>query len=262
MRMNYPTIKARVLSALILVSVMFISAVRPETKPVVAYAEDKNTITRSISPLLSLYDSLDLGTRNLSRDAFTKALMGFEDLRAAGSLQNPNILSIVDFSLASDKKRLFIIDVKKGKLLFHTYVAHGRNSGQESAMSFSNKLDSYKSSLGFFVTGNTYKGEHGYSLRLNGVENGINDNAFNRNIVVHGASYVSEQMIRLKGFIGRSLGCPAIPTKLHKPIIQTIKDGSCLFLYSPDQSYISKSSMLAAEADTAITAFPIVNAAG
>jgi hypothetical protein len=166
------------------------------------------------------------------------------DLVSTGALRNDHIISIVDFSLPSSKKRLFVIDVASGKLLFNTFVSHGRNSGQEMATQFSNDLNSFKSSLGFYVTGNTYSGEHGYSLRLEGKEAGINDNAYNRSIVMHAADYVNEKVIKVKGFIGRSLGCPAVPPSLHKAIINTIKDGSCLFLYSPDSNYITNSRLL------------------
>jgi hypothetical protein len=191
-----------------------------------------------------LYDSLQLDKFQLSRDAFIYAMAGYEKMRSSGTLANPDILTIVDFSLPSDQKRLFVLDMATGQVLFNTYVAHGRNSGAEVATRFSNELDSYKSSLGFYVTLGTYRGEHGYSLRLQGKEEGINSNAYNRNIVVHGAPYVSEKMIAQKGYIGRSLGCPAIPQKLHKPIINKIQNGSCLFLYGPDKDYVSRSAMI------------------
>lgn len=190
------------------------------------------------------YDSLQLEKSGLSEKAFLLAMHGFEKLAEEGAIQNRQILSIVDFSLPSAKKRLFIIDLIKNKILFNTYVAHGRNSGAESATSFSNAPESNKSSLGFYVTKNTYRGEHGYSLRLDGVEQGINDNAFLRNIVMHGAPYVSEKVIATKGYLGRSLGCPAVPLTLHKAIISKIKNGSCLFLYGPDESYASQSKWL------------------
>ncbi len=146
--------------------------------------------------------------------------------------------------LSSVKKRLFVIDIKNYKILYNTYVAHGRNSGTEYAKEFSNDPDSYKSSLGFYVTQNTYKGEHGFSLHLEGEEKGINDNAYSRAIVMHCAPYVNENFIRNKGYIGRSLGCPALPQKIYKPIIEKIKNGTCLFLYSPDTYYLSHSAFL------------------
>lgn len=191
-----------------------------------------------------LYDQMNLDSLGLSQEAFNYGLQGYMDLVANGAVIKDQILSIVDFSLPSSKKRLFIIDVMSGKLLFNTFVSHGRNSGQEMATQFSNDVNSFKSSLGFYVTGSTYSGEHGYSLRLDGKEAGINDNAYDRSIVMHAANYVNEKVIKKKGFIGRSLGCPAVPPSLHKAIINTIKDGSCLFLFSPDKFYFTNSKLI------------------
>jgi L,D-transpeptidase-like protein len=210
---------------------------------------DTSAIAVNAAPLASdalstLYDKLNLDSLQLSREAYMCAIKGFNNLVAQGAVTNQHILSIVDFSLPSSQKRLFVLDLLAGKLLFNTYVSHGRNSGKEQATKFSNDVNSFQSSLGFFVTGNTYKGEHGYSLRLEGVEKGINDNALNRGIVIHAANYVNEKMAKQKGYIGRSLGCPAVPVKLHRPIIQTIKDGSCLFLYGPDANYTARSTMI------------------
>ena len=191
-----------------------------------------------------LYNQMKLDSLGLSQEAFNYGLQGYMNMVSNGEVKKNNIISIVDFSLPSSKKRLFIIDVTTGKLLFNTFVSHGRNSGKEMATEFSNDINSFKSSLGFFVTGNTYSGEHGYSLRLEGMEEGINDNAYNRSIVMHAANYVNEKVVQVKGFLGRSLGCPAVPPTLHKAIINTIKDGSCLFLYSPDSSYLSKTKKI------------------
>jgi hypothetical protein len=198
----------------------------------------------AVSRFSVLYDQMNLDSLGLSQDAFNYGVQGYLDLVSNGAVSNSNILSIVDFSLPSSKKRLFIIDIMSGRLLFNTFVSHGRNSGQEMATQFSNDINSFKSSLGFYVTGSTYSGEHGYSLRLDGKEAGINDNAYDRSIVMHAANYVNEKIIKKKGFIGRSLGCPAVPPSLHKAIINTIKDGSCLFLYSPDKFYISHSKLI------------------
>ncbi|RYG01833.1 MAG: murein L,D-transpeptidase catalytic domain family protein, partial [Chitinophagaceae bacterium] len=184
-----------------------------------------------------------LDSLGLSREAFVYATRGYAELKARGSITNTDILSIVDFSLSSAQKRLFIMNMRTGKLLFNTYVSHGKNSGQENATRFSNDQNSFASSLGFYVTGKTYKGEHGYSLRLEGLEKGINDNALGRGIVVHAANYVNEKIAAQRGMIGRSLGCPAVPVKLHRPIIQQIKEGSCLFLYGPDSTYLTHSMM-------------------
>ncbi|UYQ91366.1 murein L,D-transpeptidase catalytic domain family protein [Chitinophaga horti] len=201
------------------------------------------TVTRT-SAKAALYDQLALDSIGLSKEAFDYALAGYEQLVKTGKVKNDDVISIVDFSLPSSKKRLFVIDLENGKLLFNTLVSHGRNSGKGEATSFSNAHNSFKSSLGFYITGATYSGEHGYSLRLNGEEKGINDNALSRGIVMHCADYVNEGLVRSQGYIGRSLGCPAIPTAVHKKVIQTIRDGSCLFLYSPDKGYIARSKMI------------------
>lgn len=198
-------------------------------------ADTKNSI---------IYDSLQLDTLGLSRQAFKEACKGYGFLRSQGKLDNEDILSIVDFSLPSSEKRLFVIDMENLKILYNTYVAHGRNSGREYARHFSNSPRSNMSSLGFFITGSTYFGEHGLSLRLEGEEKGINDNAASRAIVIHCADYVSEKMVKALGYIGRSLGCPALPEKFSKPIIETIKDGSCFFVYSPSEKYKSQSQLL------------------
>jgi hypothetical protein len=192
----------------------------------------------------SLYDSLQLEQLGLSRRAFDIAVRGRQFLLSAGRLNSDNLLSIVDFSLPSSKKRLFVLDLENKKLVFNSYVAHGRNSGKEMAHNFSNEPESNKSSLGFYVTGDTYIGKHGYSLRLFGEEKGINDNANSRAIVMHSAAYVSEGAIKMQGFIGRSLGCPALPENLYKPIIDKIKNGTCLYLYSPDKYYTMHSNIL------------------
>ncbi len=209
-------------------------------EPVEEVAVPKNLLAEK----LSLYDSLHLGEQGLSREAFDYALQGYEMLKTSGKLKNDRILSIVDFSLASSKKRLFVIDLSNNEVLFNTYVAHGRNSGREKAVKFSNQPESFMSSLGFYITGDTYSGKHGFSLRLLGEEKGINDNANSRAIVMHSAAYVSEGVAKMQGFVGRSLGCPALPEELNKPIIDKIKNGSCLFLYSPDQYYVAHSAIL------------------
>lgn len=192
----------------------------------------------------SLYDSLQLSQLNLSRNAFNFAIEGYNHLLSSGKLKNDDLISIVDFSLPSSRKRLFIIDLKKKEVVYNTYVAHGRNSGKEMASEFSNQPESNKSSLGLYLTGDTYIGKHGFSLRLLGEEKGINDNANSRAIVMHSAPYVSEGAIKMQGFIGRSLGCPALPENVYRPIIEKIKNGSCLFLYSPDKYYAMHSTIV------------------
>jgi hypothetical protein len=195
-------------------------------------------------PMPSVYDSLNLDLSGLSSKAFNYARRGFEKLIEQGKLANDSILAIVDFSQPSSKKRLFVLDMKNYKVMFNTLVAHGKNSGLANATSFSNQHSSLKSSPGFYLTGSTYNGSNGYSLRLNGLDNGYNDNALSRAIVMHGADYVSQDFINARGFIGRSWGCPAVPSSLAKPIINTLKGGSLLFIYTPDQQYPERSTVL------------------
>lgn len=191
-----------------------------------------------------LYDSLRLNLMGLSQQAFNYAMKGFNYLAESGRLANEKIISIVDFSLPSSQKRLFVIDLEKAKVIFNTYVAHGANSGLASADRFSNTPQSNMSSLGFYETLGTYIGGNGYSLKLEGLEAGINDNANRRAIVVHGAPYVNESLAKTRGYIGRSWGCPALPENLSKPIIDKIKNGTCLFIFSPDRNYLTHSRVL------------------
>lgn len=203
-----------------------------------------NSAVNAVNVKLALYDHLALAELGLTREAFTYALNGYSILLQEGKIQKDNILSILDFSLPSGKKRLFILDLVSGELLFHTYASHGKNSGTSVPTKFSNSNNSNKSSLGFYLTGDTYKGKHGESLRLLGEEKGINDKAFERGIVMHSATYVDESIIASQGFIGRSQGCPAIPKNVYKEVIARIKEGSCLFMYSPDKYYTAHSKMI------------------
>ena len=244
------TFKKRVVSLplllIFLLSLTFVFArFTPVNIPVKRVATSPtNASANTDNAALEIYDSLQLQSLGLSRQAFIDGIKGFNYLRSMGKLNNENVLSIVDFSLPSTQKRLFVIDMENLKLLFNTYVAHGRNSGKEYAEEFSNVPESNMSSLGFYITKQTYKGEHGLSLRLEGEEKGINDNAESRAIVIHCAYYVSEKTIKALGYIGRSLGCPALPKKYTKPIIETIKDGSCLFVYGNSTTYPSRSVIL------------------
>jgi len=192
--------------------------------------------------LKSVYDSLELNLKGLSQEAYEYARQGFYHLLEQGRLANDSIISIIDFSLPSNQKRFFILNVKQYKILFQTLVAHGRNTGREWAQSFSNEAESYKSSPGFYLTRETYQGKNGYSLKLEGIERGINDHAYDRGIVVHGADYVSAALANAQGYIGRSQGCPAVPVEISQRLINTIKNGTCLFIYHP--SYVRRSVML------------------
>jgi len=202
--------------------------------------------TKKHDASFSIYENMHLDLMGLSEETFEYALKGFNYLQQNGVFPNGSIISIADFTLPSSSKRLFIIDLEKQKLLFCTYVAHGSNSGTKYATQFSNVPESNESSLGFYKTLDTYIGKNGYSLRLEGLEPGINDNAFRRDIVMHAADYVNEDLIQSRGYIGRSWGCPAVPEELHKPIIDKIKNGTCLFIYSPQEKYLNSSKILKA----------------
>lgn len=204
--------------------------------------KDPSDSLLGIPVMRSVYDSLQLNLKGLSRDAYEYARQGFDRLLQEGRLVNDSIISIIDFSKPSSEKRLFILDMKNFKVLFNTLVSHGRNSGREIATYFSNQPSSYMSSPGFYITRETYEGKNGYSLKLEGLEQGINDNAYERGIVVHGAGYVSDDFVHAQGYIGRSQGCPAVPAQLAQPVINRIRNGSCLFIYHP--SYIQRSVIL------------------
>ncbi|HEX8014915.1 MAG TPA: murein L,D-transpeptidase catalytic domain family protein [Flavobacterium sp.] len=185
----------------------------------------------------NIYNTLNTNSFILPElKTFTEALKGFYLLKEKGFIQK-DILTLVDFSLSSNLKRLWVIDLSTHTILFQSLVAHGRNTGEEFASAFSNVSSSFKSSLGFYSTGEIYQGKHGISLRLDGLEKGINDQARNRGVVMHGADYVSESFIRDHKRLGRSQGCPAIPVELTDEIIQAIKGKSCLYIYHPSRSF-------------------------
>jgi len=184
----------------------------------------------------TIYRNLQTNNFRLPKqDCFTKALEGYYQWREIGKVQK-DILTIVDFSMSSKEERLWVIDLKNNEILFQSLVAHGRNSGVEYATNFSNRPESHQSSLGFYATGETYIGKHGYSLRLDGLEKGLNNNARKRAIVMHGADYVSASFIESNGRLGRSFGCPSLPKELNDALIDTIKNKSCLYIYYPSVS--------------------------
>jgi L,D-transpeptidase catalytic domain len=198
----------------------------------------------SISNSEKFYVATGLENFGITRDVFEMALRGFEKLSREHRISADSILTIVDFSKSSRQKRMVVIDLKSEEVLFNTVVAHGRNTGAEFARSFSNQPRSNKSSLGFYVTRETYRGSNGYSLKLDGQEKGFNDLAMSRAIVMHAADYANEEVIGRKGYLGRSYGCPAVPEKLSRGIIDRIKNGNVVFLYYPDSKYLSHSKLL------------------
>ena len=192
-----------------------------------------------------LYSALNLSKKGLSSEVFQLAIKGYRKLETDGKLRNSGILTIADFSQSSKNKRLYVIDLQHKTLLFNTYVAHGRNTGDEFAKHFSNVSGSYQSSLGFYVTKEKIVSSGvGLSLILDGMEKGFNDNARKREIIIHGADYATESFIRKTGRLGRSYGCPSLPPDQIKPVAETIKDGTCLFIFYQDPHYLSHSTLL------------------
>ncbi len=203
----------------------------------------KAKVERYIS---ALYEQVDFsGSELLAYDVFHKAVEGYLNLQQAGMLNAENqIISVCDFNQSSVLNRFWVIDLNSKKILFNTYVAHGQATGEDCASAFSNRVNSHQSSIGFYVTKEAYIGEHGVSLRLDGVDKGYNDAALKRDIVVHGADYVSDKFICENNRLGRSWGCPAVPADKAEDIVNTIKGGTCLFIYYPEQKYFSKSVWL------------------
>ena len=238
--------KPAILIVAILASFFFVFATTKNSsgKKTVAAAPAPAVSAETSTNAQALFSELHLGDVGLDQTVFSSALHGLQKLEEKGDIPKEDIITIVDFSQPSTKKRLYVLDLENKRILFNTLVAHGRNSGTLWTKSFSNQASSLKSSPGFYVTEDTYMGSNGYSLRLKGLERNINDNALDRAIVMHGAPYVDQSAISSLGFLGRSWGCPAVPLSKHKAIINTIKEGTCLFIYSPDKNYQEKSTLL------------------
>lgn len=181
---------------------------------------------------------------NINTSVLRLSLTAYMNARKKG-YTTKQLLTVIDYTKPSSEKRLWVFDVKNGKTLIHTWVTHGKNSGGAHANSFSNRNGSLKSSIGVFVTEDPYIGGNGYSLRLKGLEHGVNDNAYDRNVVIHGAWYVNTDMIKQRGQIGRSWGCPAVSVSQARPLIDTIKENSVVFAYYPDRNWLSHSKFLA-----------------
>jgi len=190
---------------------------------------------------LTIYHQLN--NSDLKFEVFEYALNGYLNLLSQNKLANSKYLTIIDMSMSSNSERLFIINMQDNKIEHQSIVAHGRASGNEFAKYFSNTINSHQSSIGFYHTAETYSGKHGLSLRLDGLEFS-NNNARKRAIVIHSADYVSVDFIKKYGRLGRSFGCPSLPKKDYTAIIKKIKAGSALFIYSSDQDYFHKSSLI------------------
>lgn len=195
-----------------------------------------------------LYEEFAAVNENMpSQVSFTYALTGYKKLESQDKIQN-KLLTIVDFSLPSTEKRMWILDMESNDILYHTYVSHGQNTGGNMATKFSNTPNSLQSSLGFYVTAETYYGKNGLSLFIDGMEKEFNSKARERYVVIHGADYAREESIERLGRLGRSYGCPAVPTEVSIEIINKIKEGSAFFIYHTNEDYIANSTYLNSQA--------------
>lgn len=207
----------------------------------------------SISVEAAYADSLEAALVKAAPDANAKVIalaVRAAQCRLAQGEVPAQRLAVIDYSLPSTEQRLWVFDLKRRTLLFHELVAHGRNSGENMASQFSNQNESMATSLGLYRTRSTYVGQNGYSLRMEGLEPGFNDRAFDRAIVIHGAPYVSRDLARLNGRIGRSLGCPAVRPAIAHQLIDSMKDGQLLFSYYPDRQWLSSSSFINCDKST------------
>lgn len=208
------------------------------TSSVPSFAQTGPTVTTQFQHLSNKAPQLNKQVLKLALTAYTNA-------NKRGAVKKP-VLTVIDYSLPSNKQRMWVFDVRNERLLYNTYVAHGKNSGVNVAKHFSNRESSKESSLGTYITKDTYIGHKGYSLNIQGLDRGFNDNAYNRRVVVHGAWYVEPDFIKKSGRAGLSWGCPAIAATLAKPLINTIKNGSVIFAYFPDKNFLSHSGYLVA----------------
>jgi L,D-transpeptidase catalytic domain len=201
-----------------------------------------NTLN-SNQPISQTVTALHRCDPSLDKKILTLAVHAYYHAKAKGEIHKP-ILTLIDYSRQSKLKRLWVFDIPQQKLLFHTYVSHGKGSGGLQALHFSNQNNSHQSSLGCYITGATFYGKHGLSLRLIGKEPGFNDHARARAIVMHGAWYANNRFIQQQGYTGRSWGCPAIPTALTKTLLPALRQGSFIIAYYPDQTWLSHSKYL------------------
>jgi L,D-transpeptidase catalytic domain len=240
----YHTVKKESMATSVTYIVKKTVAVENSARMVTSAAAKSLELRRVINESALIYSHMELEKEGLSEKAFEYAWRGYHNLVKKGTIRNTSVLSICDFSQSSCSKRMYVLDLRHQKLLYQTYVAHGEKSGGEYAESFSNEPESFKSSLGFYVTQKIYYGRNGLSLHLNGVDKGYNDQALKRNIVLHGSTYVGDQYLQNFGTLGTSLGCPAIPAAISGRIIRKVKDGSCFFIYHPTSEYLDHSTVI------------------
>ncbi len=188
------------------------------------------------------FEGASLGS--IESEVFDLALNAASCAVRSGKVSNPKTLTVIDYSRPSSQQRLWVIDLRTKELLYEELVAHGQGSGGATATMFSNEPETHRTSLGLFKTDNTYVGKNGYSLRLDGLDEGINDRARERAIVMHGAPYVSVAFVRANGRLGRSWGCPAIRSDIAREMIDRVKGGGLVFAYYPDAQWLKSSKFL------------------
>lgn len=200
----------------------------------------KKTFEAKVADLYQTFSVNNVSMPELS--VFEKAISGYTQLEEAGKVSNP-LLTVIDFNLSSKQKRMWILNMDTQEVVFNTFVAHGKNTGVEFANKFSNTVNSHQSSLGFYVTGETYYGKNGLSLFIDGMEKGFNTNARKRYVVIHGADYAEPAFIKRYGRLGRSYGCPAVPNKIAKKLINTIKGKSVVYIHKDNKNYLQASDL-------------------
>ncbi|WP_131780898.1 murein L,D-transpeptidase catalytic domain family protein [Legionella gresilensis] len=233
----------------LLSAAFFSSSVSTTNLPPITPSEVSKPITQTAVAVKKITDinqqvqQLSQKAPELNKKVLRLALAAYQKASNSANVKKP-VLTVIDYSLPSSKQRMWVFDLQQAKLLYNTYVAHGKNSGTTVPHHFSNKMSSKETSLGTYVTRDTYIGSKGLSLNLQGLEKGINDNAYNRRVVIHGAWYVEPSFIKKAGQAGRSWGCPSIAKTLAKPVINTLKGGSVVFAYYPDKYYLSHSGFV------------------
>lgn len=216
----------------------------------------------AVTPVERMVDTLHRAAPALDREVLSMAARAMTCSIRRGEPVPLRRLSVIDYSRPSTQPRMWVFDLERQRLLFEEWVAHGRNTGENLATRFSNATGSYMSSLGSFVTQESYSGANGYSLRLQGLEPGFNDHARDRAIVIHGAPYVSDALIRAQGRLGRSLGCPAVRTTVARPLIDSIRGGSFVFAYYPDPAWLKQSRLLDADCGAGVAIHRAATSAG
>ena len=219
------------LSGNTLVSAVFFSLLVAQSVPVSAAPGPAVVSETQFGALLKL-------APRITPQALQVALAALQRLQASGVRVRSDVLTVIDYTKPSTERRLWVFDLAHTRVLFEELAAHGKNSGDNLAVRFSNKPNSRMTSLGAFLTGDTYIGKHGLSLRLQGLEKGVNDNSVERAIVIHGAPYVSDTIARSKGRIGRSWGCPALRPEIARRLIETVRGGTLVLAYYPDESWL------------------------